>query len=98
MQGAGGNIVLRAQRSDGSNLTSDLNTGIPAADGAHLMVRVEFQGANPTVIRARAWLAGTAEPTAWLLNTTDNNGAEQQAGMLGVLVQNGDTGAAIPSS
>ena len=36
------------------------------------MLRVEFQGANPTTIRARAWLAGTAEPTTWLLNTTDS--------------------------
>ena len=93
VQGAGGDIFLRGQRSDGSNLASDLDTGIPAADGAQVMLRVEFQGANPTVIRARAWRAGTAEPTNWLLNTTDNTSAEQKAGMLGVRLQNEDTGA-----
>ena len=94
VQGAGGDIFLRAQRSDGSNLASDLDTGIPAADGAQVMLRVQFQGANPTVIRARAWRAGTAEPTNWLLNTTDNTSAEQKAGMLGVRLQNEDTGTA----
>jgi hypothetical protein len=94
VEGAGGDIFLRAQRSNGSNLVRDLDTGVPAADGAQLMLRVEFQGANPTVIRARAWPAGTAEPRGWLLTTTDNTSAEQKAGMLGVLLQNEDTGAA----
>ncbi len=94
VQGAGGDILLRAQRSDGSRIASDLDTGIPAADGAQVMLRVEFQGANPTTIRARAWRAGTAEPTNWLLNTTDRTSAEQQAGMLGVRLENEDTGAA----
>ena len=94
VQGAGGDVFLRAQRNDGSNLVSDLDTGIPAADGAQVMLRVQFQGANPTVIRARAWPAGTAEPTTWLLNTTDNTSAEQKAGMLGVRLRNEDTGAA----
>ena len=94
VQGAAGDILLRGQRNDGSNLVSDLDTGIPAADGAQVMLRVQFQGANPTVIRARAWRVGTTEPTSWLLNTTDNTSAEQAAGMLGVRLQNEDTGAA----
>ncbi len=94
VQGAGGDILLRAQRNDGTNLVNDLDTGIPAADGAQVMLRVQFQGANPTVIRARAWRAGTAEPTSWLLNTTDNTSAEQKAGMLGVRLRNEDTGSA----
>jgi hypothetical protein len=94
VQGARGDILLRAQRSDGSRLARDLNTRIPAAAGARVMLRVEFQGANPTVIRARAWRAGTAEPKKWLLNTTDNTSAEQKAGMLGVRLRNEDTGAA----
>ncbi|HEY3576773.1 MAG TPA: hypothetical protein VGK68_02110 [Gaiellaceae bacterium] len=95
VQGAGGgDILLRAQRSDGTSLASDLDTGIPAADGAQVMLRVQFQGVNPTVIRARAWLAGTTEPSTWLLNTTDNDSAEQQGGMVGVQMQNEDTGAA----
>ena len=94
VQGTGGDILLRAQRSDGTALAGDIDTGLAAADGARVMLRVEFQGASPTTIRARAWLAGTAEPTTWLLNTTDSNGAEQAPGMLGVRFQNEDTAAA----
>jgi DNA-binding beta-propeller fold protein YncE len=95
VQGAGSSdILLRAQRSDGTNLASDLDTGIPAADGAQVMLRVEFQGVNPTVIRARAWLAGTTEPSSWLLNVTDNDPAEQTAGAVGLRARNEDTSGA----
>lgn len=92
VQGAGKpDIFLRAQRSDGTALGSDIDTGLPAAAGAVLWLHVEFQGVNPTAIRARTWLDGTPEPATWLLNTTDSNGAEQQAGMVGLLLRNEDT-------
>ncbi len=83
VQGASrANIFLRAQRSNGTTLGSDLNTGLPAANGAVVWLHVEFQGVNPTALRARAWLDGTSEPSTWLLNTTDNTSAEQKAGMV----------------
>jgi hypothetical protein len=45
VQGAGrADIFLRAQRSDGTSLGSDLDTGLPAADGAVVWLHVEFQG------------------------------------------------------
>ena len=48
VQGAGRpNIFLRAQRNDGSNLASDIDTGLPAADGAAVLLRVEFIGIHP---------------------------------------------------
>ena len=94
VQGAGSpDILIRAQRSDGTNLSNDLDTGLSAADGAIVLLRVTFQGVNPTVIRARAWLKGTPEPTSWLLNTTDSDAAEQIAGMVGVRLRNEDTTA-----
>ena len=94
VQGASrADIFIRAQRGDGTNLSSDLDTGLPAADGAVVLLRVVYQGVNPTVIRARAWLQGTHEPSTWLLNITDNDSAEQQAGMVGVRLRNEDTGA-----
>src|SRR5712692_4484609 len=94
VQGAGrADIFLRAQRSDGTSLGSDLDTGLPAADGVVVWVHVEFQGINPTALRARAWLDGTPEPSTWLLNATDSTGAEQVAGMVGVQQSNEDTGA-----
>jgi hypothetical protein len=94
VQGAGrSDIFLRAQRSDGTSLSSDLDTRLLAADGAVVLVRVEFLGVNPTVVRARAWLAGSPEPSTWLLNMTDRTSAEQKPGMLGVHLRNEDTGA-----
>jgi hypothetical protein len=66
---------------------------LPAADGVKLWQRVEFVGVNPTVIRSRVWLVGTPEPSTWLLNITDDNAAEQTAGMVGVRMRNEDTGA-----
>ena len=95
VQGAGrADIFLRAQRSDGTNLGSDLDTGLPAANGAVVWLHVEFKGTNPTAVRARAWLDGTTEPSTWLLNTTDSNSAEQTAGMVGLRLRNEETGAA----
>jgi hypothetical protein len=76
-------VFLRTQRSDGTYLSNDLNTGIAAADGVVLWVRVEFQGVNPTTILARIWQDGTTEPSTWLLNTTDNTSAEQMVGAVG---------------
>jgi streptogramin lyase len=95
VQGPGRSTVyLRAQRSDGSNLANDVNTGIPAAAGVVLWVRVQFQGVKPTAIRARIWPAGAAEPATWLLNTTDSTSAQQTAGAVGVRARNEDTAAA----
>ena len=48
VQGPGSSdILLRTQRSDGTNLGSDLDTGIPAADGAQVMLRVRVPGGQP---------------------------------------------------
>lgn len=94
VQGASrADIFIRAQRSDGTSLGNDLDTGLPAANGAVVWLHAEFQGVKPTAVRARAWLDGTPEPSAWLLNTTDSNSAEQKAGMVGVRLRNEDTSA-----
>jgi hypothetical protein len=86
-------IYLRAQRSNGTSIGNDVDTGIAAADGAVLWQRVEFRGVSPTLIRARVWRAGTTEPSNWLFSTTDSNAAEQTAGMVGVRMRNEDSGA-----
>jgi hypothetical protein len=92
VQGAGRNhIFLRAQRSDGTSLGKDLDTGIPAADGAVIRLRIDFAGVKPTTIRARAWADGKTEPSTWLLNTTDGNSTEQVAGAVGVQLRNEDS-------
>lgn len=92
VQGTGRpDIFLRAERSDGASIGGDLDTHLSAVDGAAVQVHVELVGVNPTALRARVWPTGTAEPSTWLLDTTDNNGAEQTAGMVGVRFRNEDT-------
>jgi large repetitive protein len=95
VQGQGqGTILIRSQRGDGSTVTGDVNTGITAADGVKLWLRVELRGSNPTVILARAWKVGSSEPSTWQLSASDNASAEQTAGAVGVRARNEDSGAA----
>jgi large repetitive protein len=52
--------------------------------GQGVVVRMSATGTSPTVLRAKAWLAGTAEPAAWLLTTTDTTVGLQVPGSIGV--------------
>ena len=94
VQGQWSTVHIRAQRSDGSNITSDVNTGIPGTNSVVVWLRVEFQGTSPTTIRARAWQAGSPEPGTWTLSATDSTAAEQIAGAVGVRPRNEDSAAA----
>lgn len=94
VQGAGSpDIFLRATRSDGTPLSPDLDTHLPASDGAALQLRVQLSGVNPTAVRAYVWSSGGSEPGSWLLDTTDNDASEQRPGMVGVRFYNQDSGA-----
>jgi hypothetical protein len=86
-------IFLRAQRSDGTSIGGDVDTGVPAADDATVWLRVQFQGVNPTAVRARAWADGATEPASWQLDTTDSTAAQQAAGAIGVQFRNEEAGA-----
>jgi hypothetical protein len=90
----GGTLMLRAQRSDGTLIATDVSTGIPSHDGVVVWMRVDVSGVSPTTIRARAWADGSAEPTNWTLVTTDSNAAEQVAGSVGLRARNEDTSVA----
>jgi hypothetical protein len=84
-------IFIRAQRDDATSVGGDMSTGIPAANGVVLWLRVQFQGVNPTAIRARAWTDGATEPGLWTLDTTDSSAAQQVTGTVGVRLRNADT-------
>jgi hypothetical protein len=45
-------------------------------------VRVQVQGTNPSVLRVRAWLVGSAEPAGWQATANDSTAALQAAGSL----------------
>jgi PKD repeat protein len=65
----------------GSELTVP---GLTAAAGTPLRVRFAVTGTNPTTLRAKVGLAGTAEPAAWQIQATDSTAALQAAGGVGV--------------
>jgi PKD repeat protein len=82
-----GAITMTLVRTINNADTTLATTTFPAGTltaGAKLQVRLQAQGTAPTTLRARAWLAGTTEPTTWQLTTTDSNAALQNPG--GVLI------------
>src|SRR4051812_33880308 len=48
------------------------------------VVVVSSTGANPTIVRARAWKPGATEPTTWQVSTTDSTRSLQTAGSVGI--------------
>jgi N-acetylneuraminic acid mutarotase len=84
---AGGNVYIRGQNQAGTNLFADVNTGLGFSPGDSINLRVQAEGANPTTVRARAWKAGTTEPSSWAVNTTTTVGP-QTAGSIGVRTLN----------
>jgi PKD repeat protein len=50
------------------------------AAGTVLTLRTDVTGTGTTTLNAKAWVAGTTEPTAWQLTATDRTAALQAAG------------------
>jgi PKD repeat protein len=61
-------------------------SGVTYAKGDTLNLRVQVLNTTPTstTIRARAWKAGTPEPTTWQRSITDTTSGLQTAGSVGV--------------
>ena len=78
-----GVVALVASRGE-TTLTSANVPGVTYKAGTKLSVRLQVTGTSPTTIRAKAWPAGTTEPTDWLVSTTDGTLALQKAGSIGL--------------
>ena len=61
-----------------------LVSGLTASAGVPLAIKAQAIGTSPTTLRARVWLAGTAEPVTWNVETTDADAARQSAGNVGL--------------
>jgi hypothetical protein len=83
-----GKVLIRGQTNTGTSLFADVDTGLSFTAGDTIALRVQAEGANPTTIRAKAWKAGTAEPSAWRVTTTNTTTALQAAGTLGIRTLN----------
>ena len=61
----------RAHRDDPQPASP--SPGLTYAAGDQLQMRVQTFGTSPTTVRAKVWKAGTTEPAAWTLTTTDSH-------------------------
>lgn len=59
-------------------------SGVTATAGTTLRIRLETTGTGTTTLKARAWLASAAEPSAWQVTSTDTTAALQTAGSVGL--------------
>ena len=59
--------------------------GLTVAAGETLNVRFEVDGTSSTLLRAKVWKAGEAEPAAWLMTTTDGTAVLQAPGGVGLI-------------
>jgi hypothetical protein len=80
---ATGAVELTVLRS-GTTLSGGTLPGVTLAAGQQLLVRLQTSGTSPTTVRARAWKAGTTEPTTWFATATDSTAALQAPGAVGL--------------
>jgi hypothetical protein len=83
-----GAVSLSLWRVSTSNVETAISSsltipGLTYAVGDRLNLRMEVSGTSPTLIRAKVWKVGTAEPGAWQLSTTDSTAAMQASGSIG---------------
>ncbi|MFT3798207.1 PKD domain-containing protein [Microbacterium sp.] len=73
-----GATTLQLRRNGTTLATGSVPFTIAAGDTVSL--RLDVEGASPTTLRARAWKAGSSEPTTWLVTTQDSTSGLQVAG------------------
>ncbi|WP_143264661.1 PKD domain-containing protein [Arthrobacter sp. 49Tsu3.1M3] len=85
---ANGAVTLDATRLVGgasSTLVSTAIAGLAYTVGDQLQVRLQVTGTSPTLIRAKVWKVGAAEPANWQISATDSDAALQAPGSAGLV-------------
>jgi PKD repeat protein len=96
---AGGSATMALTRSTGSEVVISpaiVVPGVNVAAGDQLRVRLQTVGVNPTLVQAKVWEAGTAEPSAWQRTVSDSTAALQAAGGIGVSIYVSSTSTNAP--
>jgi PKD repeat protein len=81
---ADGTVQLHMTRN-GSPFSGGVVSGLTVAAGDQLRVRVQAAGVSPTVLKAKVWKVGAAEPAAWRVETTDSTAGLQTPGSIGLI-------------
>jgi trimeric autotransporter adhesin len=86
---ADGKLLLNLSKVVGTTetaITSQLTLpGITYTAGTKLLIRTQAVGTGTTTLRAKVWVAGTTEPTAWTQSVTDTTAELQGAGGVGLV-------------
>ncbi len=91
---AAGATSIQLQRTNTTVLT--VPAGITVAAGETIRLRVEATGVSPTVLRAKVWTVGSAEPATWTASVTDSFAGLQAAGSVGLMSYIGATVTNLP--
>ncbi|GAA3693044.1 hypothetical protein GCM10023081_33010 [Arthrobacter ginkgonis] len=85
--GADGAVRLDAARETAGAekaLASVTVPGLTYKAGQKLNIKVQVTGSNPTTVAAKAWIAGTTEPSSWQAKGQDSTASLQKAGSVGL--------------
>lgn len=88
-----GSVNLQLQDA-GTTLTNVKLSGLTAT--GPIVLRVQVTGTGTTTLRAKAWRAGSAEPSAWASTSTSRTAALQGSGSIGVGAYAGSGVASVP--
>jgi PKD repeat protein len=97
-------VTLRLSRTIGGTETVIAQPvtlpGITFTAGVPISIRVQVTGTSPTLMRARAWLTGAAEPSSWTVSASDSTSGLQVSGRVGLIsyLTNTSTSAPIRTS
>jgi PKD repeat protein len=67
-----------------TTLATKVLTGVTYQANAVYSIRTQAWGTNPTSLRAKMWLAGTAEPSTWAVTASDTTTSLQGAGGIAI--------------
>lgn len=81
---ADGSVQLHVTRGNGSPVAGLTLPGLVFSAGDQMHVRLQVDGTGSTVVRAKAWKVGTAEPAAWQASMTDSTASLQTLGSVGL--------------
>jgi PKD repeat protein len=96
---ADGRLVLGLSRVEGGKETKLSAVELPVVRytaGAVVLIRLDVSGSGTSALKAKAWLAGSAEPADWQASVTDTTAALQAAGGVGVAAFLSGTATSAP--
>ncbi|WP_454699186.1 PKD domain-containing protein [Arthrobacter humicola] len=84
VSGSGAVNLQLVRSSGGETVLGSANPGLTYSPGDEMQLRLQSTGVSPTVLRAKLWKVGTAEPAGWQVTAQDSTAALQGPGGIGL--------------